>query len=175
MMKKNLVTILAAAVVFSGAPAVGLTQGSGFGGSPTFQGGSGEHGEGGRGSMGRHRRGRDSIPSNRFLENVLELTSDQLAEVDELRAETREALKAVGSQIRDQRDALRTELDGENPSPNSVGEKVIEIHDLQGQGRSVRESARQAFEAILTPEQLETLQEFGDRRRGGRGRRSPRG
>lgn len=139
--------------------------------------GRGPRGEGDR-SMGRgrgDRGGRGPIPSRRFLDRVLDLSDEQSAQLDVLIEDNRAAVEPLREEIRALREELRTALDQEQPSAEEVGNLLIASHQAKQQIAAARESLTQAFEALLTPEQLEILEEFRERKEDRRGRRPGRG
>ena len=71
------------------------------------------------------------------------LTEDQIAEVQRLREDHKATMGPLWQQ----------------------GEEIrIDLQDLRQQIQESRHSLREAFEALLTPEQLEQIQEFRERR-----------
>ena len=67
-------------------------------------------------------------------------------------------------------------MDQAEPSAVRVGDLVIAGRDLWEQIAQANQFFRESFEAILTPEQIEKLQRFRERRGGRRGfRRGPPG
>lgn len=120
------------------------------------------------------------IPSNRFLKKVIGLSQDQLGQVDTLRSEMEERIKPLKQWGKENRQAVRVELESDLPSPTKVGELVISNHELMQQVRATHESFNSALEVILTSDQLEQWKEFNkngprNRRRGRDFRRDGRG
>ena len=104
-----------------------------------------------------------------MLRKVLELTEEQVSQLDALREE----LKAIVAPLREERmglrRGLRAELELEEPSALRVGELVISRHEVGQEIRAARQDFRESFRAILTPEQLDKLERFMKNRRGRRG------
>ncbi len=112
------------------------------------------------------------IPPPRVLENVLGLSEEQLGQVKSLLEGHKETVSTFREQLRDLHEAVRSELDSENPDAATVGGLVIESHATQALIKSATEALIDEFESILTAEQLERFEEWKSRRGG---RRRPRG
>jgi Spy/CpxP family protein refolding chaperone len=97
--------------------------------------------------------GRARCNDLRALARALALTRDQISE-------TKEIYKDLRSTVEPLREQLETLLDGDNPAPGQVGQVVIDIDGLRDDIQSARAEADSAFEAILTPEQLQKYHEF---------------
>ena len=139
-------------------------------------------GEGFRRPAGHHGgpprgpRGRRGLPPDRVLKHRIGLSDEQLAQVNQLREDFHATVEPLFEQGHALRDSLRTELESDAPSVDTVGNLVISGHDVRNQIQANRRNFRESFEAILTPEQLEKLK--GSRKRGHRrgfGRRGFRG
>ena len=120
----------------------------------------------GRGHFGEG-RGESSIPPGRFLDRVLELTPEQAEQVEALKEDLRATVAPLVEQRRELHQNMEDELETEAPDPTRIGEIVIASRHLGGEMQDIRASARQSFEAILTPEQLDSLETAKER--GGRG------
>lgn len=84
----------------------------------------------------------------------LELTADQKARLAELEEQGRPERERIREASRAAHERFREALEAENPDPTAVGEAAIEIHALREQQRTSRESFENAFESLLTPDQL---------------------
>ena len=132
----------------------------------------------------RGRRGRRGLPPNRVLKNRIGLSDEQLTQVNQLREDFKATVEPLLEQGHALRGSLRTELESDAPSVETVGNLVetvgnlvISGRDARKQIRATRQNFRESFESILTPEQAEKLHEFkekGHRRGRGFGRRGPR-
>jgi Spy/CpxP family protein refolding chaperone len=96
----------------------------------------------------------------RALARALALTRDQVAATKEIYRELRSTVEPLRDEIAPLRDELEALLDGDNPSPGQVGQVVIDIDGLHDDIQAAREEADNAFEALLTPEQLEKYHVF---------------
>lgn len=85
----------------------------------------------------------------------LELTEDQKTRLAELREQGRPERERIREASRAAHERLREALEAESPDPTTVGEAAIEVHSLREQQRASRESFENAFESLLTPEQLQ--------------------
>ncbi len=106
--------------------------------------------------------------SERMIE-ALGLTEEQMEQIDALKQEMKSTVEPLHQQREEIREALKAELELEEPSAVEVGQLVISKRDLSREARQVRESFRESFQAILTPEQLEQLEELKERRHSRRG------
>jgi Spy/CpxP family protein refolding chaperone len=112
------------------------------------------------------------------LKNRIGLSDEQLAQVQQLREDFEATVDPLFEQGHALRESLRTELESDAPSVETVGNLVISGHDVRNQIRATRQNFKESFEVILTPEQLEKLKGSRERRHrrgfGGRGfRRGP--
>jgi Spy/CpxP family protein refolding chaperone len=170
------ITMLMATVLLIGAGCLGSSLAAQRGG------GHGQRGSGGPeafGEMGgRDFGGRDggmSIPSQRMLSRVLDLTDQQIEELELLKEVAQAAIEPLVDERHELREQLRAALDVEAPDILLVGELVAASRDVSDEIRAIQESGRDNFLAILTDEQIATLEEMQDRRgsRGGFRRGSP--
>ncbi len=136
-------------------------------GSEGFTKPAGHHGGPPRG-----RRGRRGLPPDRVLKNRIGLSDEQLAQVSQLREDFKATVEPLFEEGHALRESLRSELESDAPSIETVGNLVISGRDVRKQIRATRQSFRESFETILTPEQVEKLKEFKERgHRRGFGRR----
>jgi hypothetical protein len=130
---------------------------------PGNGGGPGPGGAGGGPEAGAERHGfAGIIPPRVVLVRVLELSDEQLAQVQELVEEIQNTLGPLREEIAMLKEELKAELGMETPDPLVVGDIVIALHDLRGQVAAIRAQLRAEFLAILTEEQLAKLREFID-------------
>ncbi len=129
-------------------------------------------GEGFRKPAGHHggpprgKRGRRGLPPDRVLKHRIGLSDEQLAQVKQLREDFEATMDPLFEQGHALRESLRTELESDSASVETVGNLVISGHDVRNQIQATRQNLRESFEAILTPEQIEKLR--GSRERGHR-------
>ncbi|GAB4253186.1 MAG: hypothetical protein Kow00109_28830 [Acidobacteriota bacterium] len=93
-----------------------------------------------------------------MLARYLELTDEQVEQIQAILEQTRSDVEPLRMQIRELRRQIREALESGAPDPAQVGSWVIEIHNLRLQIRDLHESARQAVYQVLTAEQVEKLE-----------------
>ena len=169
-MKKKIVIVLATfLLVGMGLLSTGMAvqrggHGSrGLGGPEAFGEGAG-HEFGGRG-------GETNIPSERILSRVLNLTDEQIEELNLLKEAAQAAIEPLVEERHALREQLKAALDVDIPDALLVGELVVAGRDVGEAVRAVRESTFDSFIAMLTDEQIVTLEEMHDRRGSRRGSR----
>jgi hypothetical protein len=96
----------------------------------------------------------------RALARALALSREQVSETKEIYKDLRSTVEPLREQIEPLREQLQTLLDGDNPAPGQVGQVVIDIDGLRDDIQAAREVADNAFEALLSPEQLLKYHEF---------------
>lgn len=99
-------------------------------------------GPGGRGPDGPRR-----------LARILDLTDTQKEQLKTVLEQYRPQMQALRDETRDNRARLREALASPQPDPTTVGEIVIEEHDLRGKSRALHEEVEKAIQSFLTPEQ----------------------
>lgn len=105
------------------------------------------------------------------LTRVLDLTEEQQAQLEELLEQLRATVQPLHEELRSLHEQLGLLLESDAPDAVEVGTLVIAIHQASQQIAQARQDFASAFEAILTAEQLEKLQEFLENPgRGPRGR-----
>jgi Spy/CpxP family protein refolding chaperone len=107
--------------------------------------GRGMHGPGGR-------------EEARALFEFLGLTDEQREAWADAHRSHFEVLKPTFEQIRDLREQIRTELDGDSPDAATLGGYLISIHDLEGELERSRADLEAAIGEILTTEQETKLE-----------------
>ena len=103
------------------------------------------------------------------LARFLDLSDEQIAQAEQLKEDAQVASQPLTEQGRTLRETLGELLQQENPSAVEVGETVIALRDIRQQLGDIREDLFNSFEGLLTPEQLERLEQYKERR--GRDRR----
>ena len=117
------------------------------------------------GTVGMHGfHGRRGMEHRRvaMLTQVLQLTEKQQQTWQAIREDTRAKVGPLAEQAAALRNEVREALDAGNADAAAVGAKMIEAHQLQVKVRALVEAGRDAFDALLTPEQtakLHTLQQ----------------
>lgn len=87
----------------------------------------------------------------------LELTEAQQAQWDALLDQLKAALEPLRQQLEDVRKQLAEELRKPNPDRAKIAELILRGKEIQEQMETARRAYVQAFEAMLTPEQLAKL------------------
>jgi Spy/CpxP family protein refolding chaperone len=101
-----------------------------------------------------------TMPAERAQEMVaryLELTPEQLEQWNQLLATLRQRVEPLRQQLVEAEGALQELLAQANPDPAAVGTLVLHIKQLRDAIAQAQETYVQAFEALLTPEQLARL------------------
>ena len=134
---------------------------------------SGRPGPGGPGGpggqMGQQRDGQEHL--GKFWENervaeALQLTPEQLTELNEAVDATTASLEAIKGDGREAQEELREELEKDNPDITTVNRLVDSITASQAERMRITTGHRVAVQSILTADQEKALK---DARRGGRG------
>lgn len=87
------------------------------------------------------------------LKASLSLTDDQVTQIQALYKANHEAAQPLFTQMRANREALKTALSTTEPNPTEVGKLVIADNALKAQMRALGDKLRTDIGAILTPEQ----------------------
>lgn len=106
------------------------------------------------------------LPRIWVIKKVLQPTKEQFSQIRELSEEVKGQIKLIRENGRVLRRKIRAELDREEPSPIRVGKLVMSGHQLRKQTQNIRLSFRKSFRSLLTPEQLENLDNLKSRFRG---------
>lgn len=109
------------------------------------------------------------VPPKRVLEHLGITDPGQLEQINQLREEAKTTLGFLQEEQREYRKQLRTLLELQAPDPTDVGNAVLSGHSVGEDIRTTRQSFRQQFQLILTPEQLTALEEFKSNRHSRRG------
>ncbi len=117
-------------------------------------------------------RGGDSmVPPERVLER-LGITEGQLEQIMRLREGARTELGFLQGFLKEYRQETKTLLEsGDAEIAQKVGNNVIWAHSVSQELRALRQSLREQFESILTPDQLTAIEEFKSNRHRRRGSR----
>ena len=125
----------------------------------------GAPGDGPRGMHGRHDRGGDLV-------EFLGLTDEQEEQWKAAHKAHFEGLRPTFERIRDLREQIKAELEGDSPDAATVGGYVIQIHQLDSELEAGRGELDAAIREILTDEQQTKLDAF---KAASPGRRGPGG
>lgn len=126
------------------------------------------------GGGGRHHRGPEAVL--RQMDRLLELTDEQTAALTAIFEGQRENAEADRAAQRDNREALKAELESANPDPAVVGQLMLAGRQFREQMQEQRQQLKEEIDSVLTAEQQATWEGFQKGRRGnGRGMRGPRG
>lgn len=109
-----------------------------------------------------------SLPPRFVLQRILNLEDDQLEAIQALRSDFKAAAEPVRDQMKAASKALSDLLSNDSPDAAAVGEQVIALRNLRQEIRVTRADLGAAFEALLTGEQLERLEEWRNQPRRGR-------
>ena len=103
------------------------------------------------------------------LKASLSLTDDQVTQMQAIFKAHHEAAQPLFTQMRANREAMKTALSAPEPNPTEVGKLVIAGNGVRSQMRALDDKLKSDMGAILTPEQKA---KFDQRRSfGGRGHR----
>jgi len=107
----------------------------------------------------------------RVLSRVLDLSEEQVDQLQTLLDDLQSVVQPLCAERRLLHDQLNALLESEAPDAEEVGSAVIGIHEINLQIDQAKQDFASSFEAILTPEQFEKLQQFLENPlRGPRGR-----
>ncbi len=109
------------------------------------------------------------VPPKRVLEHLGITDPGQLEQINQLREEAKTTLGFLQEEQREYRKQRRTLVELQAPDPTDVGHAVLSGHSVGEDIRTTRQSFRQQFQLILTPEQLTALEEFNSNRHSRRG------
>ena len=92
------------------------------------------------------------------LTRALSLTTEQQAAVTTLYNTLQTNLQAVRDQHEDQAEEIHTLLEGDNPDPLVIGQKVIAAHATREQAEALFDTFVTQVKALLTAEQLDKFE-----------------
>ncbi len=107
----------------------------------------------GMGGPGHHDMG-DMVA---FLTKALNLTDEQKAAAEKIHTEVFAKAQPLMEKQQQQMEEIHTLLDGANPDPTEIGQKMIAAHATGDQIKTLHEDAMARFSAVLTPDQLAKL------------------
>jgi Spy/CpxP family protein refolding chaperone len=116
-------------------------------------------------------------PGERHMERVLEqldLTEEQRAELEQKLPQFRETIQPSMERLREARSGLTDLIHADQLDEVAIRQAAAEMAEIEGDVAVARARHYQELRQILTPEQLEELQQMRrqmDQRRGPRGRR----
>ena len=99
----------------------------------------------------------EHVPPELVLMHVLDLSQDQVFEIQRLGEERAAAIEPVAFEIQSLHEELAMILESETPDPGQVGEIVLAVRGLEKEIGAQQERFRQGFEAMLTLEQKERV------------------
>ena len=111
----------------------------------------------------KHHKGMKKMPPRVNLEEYLNLTEQQKAQVKANRIKSRKAMKPIMNSISDKREAILDVMDSDLPKAQQEAKiKALkeEINGLHKQANEIRKQNMKDFEAILTPEQKAKFEKF---------------
>lgn len=94
------------------------------------------------------------------LQQHLQLTEQQQADLKANRQAMREATKPLMEQMREKRNMLREEMQPETPNAGTIGQLNVEVKELAEQMKAARESSRADAVALLDSNQQAALAEL---------------
>jgi len=112
------------------------------------------------------------VPPAQALQNIVGLSDEQIDQLEALKADLMASLEPLVEESRVLQEDIRAALDSASPSAVEVGQLVISSHMVRRDIREIRSLFRSEFENILTPDQLERLEDFKEDQLT-RGRRRP--
>ncbi|MBF0569238.1 MAG: Spy/CpxP family protein refolding chaperone [Candidatus Omnitrophica bacterium] len=99
------------------------------------------------------------------IENKLGLSQEQREKIKAIRKDFRAKQEPLAAQIKEKREALRLELDGDKPDRKKVEALVAEVTKLQGQTMLNHADMVLTLRPVFTPEQYQKLKEIQKERR----------
>jgi Spy/CpxP family protein refolding chaperone len=97
------------------------------------------------------------------LASALNLTDAQKASAKQIHADLMTKAQPLMTKMRQQRDELKTLLNGTNPDATEVGQKVIAAHDTRNQLKALHEDFANRFSALLNADQKAKFQAMRQR------------
>ena len=104
-------------------------------------------------------------PSFDEVKEALSLTDTQLATIQQNNQASREQMRAVFEEAKEKREALKTEVENENPNPTIVGQLMLDAKASHEKAEAIREATREQNVATLDAQQQAALNALaeGDR------------
>lgn len=103
------------------------------------------------------RGGRENGARFEAVRETLQLSPEQIQQLQDINAAFREAAQSDREQIRTLQTQLRDEFQSDNPNATVIGQLQLDIRNLQGQISDTRSEFSQQAQAVLTPEQAAAL------------------
>ena len=94
------------------------------------------------------------------LHNHLQLTEEQVTALRGNQRALREATRPLMQQIREKKRQLREEMNSDAPNAGTIGQLNVEIKDIMGQIKTLREESRASAVANLDGSQQAALEEL---------------
>jgi Spy/CpxP family protein refolding chaperone len=118
---------------------------------------AGAHGDGWKHAAGPGEMGQQHAA---MIAQALGLTDDQKAAAKKLHEELAAKAEPLMTQHRQQREEIKTLLDGGNADAAEIGQKVIAAHATGQQLKALHEDFKTRFSALLNADQLTKLQKL---------------
>ena len=96
----------------------------------------------------------DILRALRIVTGFLDLSAEQSEQVKEILRTTADEVRGLRESLRELECALGEELSSDNPSVETVGQLVINIHEIRGSIAEVQQGALEAMGDLLTEGQL---------------------
>ena len=103
---------------------------------------------------------RPALPGAGLLKKELNLTDEQVKQIQDLRRQQAEQLRPLREQIAAGAKNLRTLMQQDNPDPLAVGRQMVDLKKMRQDLAQSRDPFNDKVKAILTPEQQQKLDEL---------------
>lgn len=103
------------------------------------------------------RGGRENGSQVEAVQEALQLSPEQIQQLQEINAAFREAARSDAEQIRTLQAQLRDEFQSDNPNATVIGQLQLDTRNLQSQISETKAEFSQQAQAVLTPEQAADL------------------
>jgi Spy/CpxP family protein refolding chaperone len=100
-----------------------------------------------------------------FLAKALDLSDEQKVAVQKLIEDLESKAQPLSEQHRQQMEEVHALLEGANPDPTVVGQKVIAAHASREQLEALHDDFKAKLSTLLTPDQLEKAKKLHDMHR----------
>ena len=111
----------------------------------------------GGGSPRGDRGDRENGAQFEAVQEALQLSPEQIQQLQDINAAFREAAQSDREQIRTLQTQLRDEFQSDNPNAAVIGQIQLDIRNLQSQIADKKSEFSQQAQAVLTPEQAAAL------------------
>ena len=102
------------------------------------------------------------------FKQALNLTPDQISGMKAIVESNKAQRQALGQDARQKAQTLRDLTAQSNPNPTDVGNAVLALKQVRSQAQQMREQTLEKFKALLTPDQVKTLEDLQAKRKGGK-------